>query len=326
MTRRVLGAPLRRQLLRAVAVAAAAVVLLTGAVAPASADHREPSLRVMTRNLYLGADLTPALDPTLDTPGLPGCGGLDLRREAGDRLRRPGRGDRRRDRPHRARPGRPAGGLRMADQRAGDCRPEPGLPGRAQAALAARGLDYAVASVSENAVIGPVPLVAPCASTTVGACQLTFTDRDVILVNRIDPAAALEQSAVRHLRRPTGLHPAAARGAGAVVPPRLGLDRREVPRPPVPLRHHPPGDLGLCQDPAGAGRGVPGRSGLRAGGRPGGRRLQLRRRWQLDPDLRAADRSAAGRLVGPRPGAGLHLLPGADADRPETSVRRSAST
>ena len=64
MTRRVLGAPLRRPLLRAVAVAAAAVVLLTGAVAPASADHREPSLRVMTRNLYLGADLTPALDPT----------------------------------------------------------------------------------------------------------------------------------------------------------------------------------------------------------------------------------------------------------------------
>jgi endonuclease/exonuclease/phosphatase family metal-dependent hydrolase len=53
-----------------------------------------------------------------------------------------------------------------------------------QAALAARGLRYTVAAVSVNAVIGPVPLVSPCASTTVGSCQLTFTDRDVILVNQ----------------------------------------------------------------------------------------------------------------------------------------------
>src|SRR5687767_5501068 len=66
MTRRVWGAPLSRPLLRAAAAFAAAVVLLTGAVAPAAADHREPSLRVMTRNLYLGADLTPALDPRND--------------------------------------------------------------------------------------------------------------------------------------------------------------------------------------------------------------------------------------------------------------------
>ncbi len=41
-----------------------------------------------------------------------------------------------------------------------------------------------MAAVSVNAVIGPVPLVSPCASTTVGACLLTFTDRDVILVNQ----------------------------------------------------------------------------------------------------------------------------------------------
>ena len=53
-----------------------------------------------------------------------------------------------------------------------------------QAALAARGLDYSVASTSVNAVIGPVPLISPCASTTVGACLLTFIDRDVILVNQ----------------------------------------------------------------------------------------------------------------------------------------------
>ena len=50
-------------------------------------------------------------------------------------------------------------------------------------ALAARGLAYEVAAVSVNAVIGPVPLVTPCRSAVVGACLLTFTDRDVILVN-----------------------------------------------------------------------------------------------------------------------------------------------
>jgi endonuclease/exonuclease/phosphatase family metal-dependent hydrolase len=50
------------------------------------------------------------------------------------------------------------------------------------AALAARGLDYDVAAVAENADIGPIPLVTPCGSTTVGACLVTLQDRDVILV------------------------------------------------------------------------------------------------------------------------------------------------
>jgi endonuclease/exonuclease/phosphatase family metal-dependent hydrolase len=52
-----------------------------------------------------------------------------------------------------------------------------------QEELTARGLDYTVASVSANARVGPVPLISPCGSTTVGACQVTFSDRDVILVN-----------------------------------------------------------------------------------------------------------------------------------------------
>jgi hypothetical protein len=49
--------------------------------------------------------------------------------------------------------------------------------------LTARGLNYAVASVSSNATIGPVPLVSPCGSSQIGACQITFKHRDVILVN-----------------------------------------------------------------------------------------------------------------------------------------------
>ena len=58
-----------------------------------------------------------------------------------------------------------------------------------QAALAKRGLDYRVAAVSDNADIGPAPLVAPAfgcglpTSPTTPQCVVTLQDRDVILVN-----------------------------------------------------------------------------------------------------------------------------------------------
>jgi endonuclease/exonuclease/phosphatase family metal-dependent hydrolase len=66
-----------------------------------------------------------------------------------------------------------------------------------QAQLAARGLHYDVAAVSDNADIGPVPLVGPaCTSTTIGACLLRFQDRDVILVNH--DRSGLSTSGARH--------------------------------------------------------------------------------------------------------------------------------
>ena len=49
--------------------------------------------------------------------------------------------------------------------------------------MTARGLNYTVASVADNANIGPIPLVTPCTSEIVGACLVTLKDRDVILVN-----------------------------------------------------------------------------------------------------------------------------------------------
>lgn len=49
-----------------------------------------------------------------------------------------------------------------------------------------RGLSYSVAAVSENALIGPVPLLAPC-SGPLFSCALTLQDRDVILVNEATP-------------------------------------------------------------------------------------------------------------------------------------------
>lgn len=59
------------------------------------------------------------------------------------------------------------------------------------AELAARGLDYEVAGVSQNANIGPAPLVAPdfgCLSVQPAPdCVVTLQDRDVILVNDDTP-------------------------------------------------------------------------------------------------------------------------------------------
>ena len=51
------------------------------------------------------------------------------------------------------------------------------------AALASRGLNYEVAATSDNADIGPVPLLTQPGCTTLGACSVTLKDRDVILVN-----------------------------------------------------------------------------------------------------------------------------------------------
>ena len=61
-----------------------------------------------------------------------------------------------------------------------------------EAELAERGLDYSVAAVSENADIGPAPLVAPgfgCAPPTTATpdCVVTLQDRDVVLVNDDTP-------------------------------------------------------------------------------------------------------------------------------------------
>lgn len=57
--------------------------------------------------------------------------------------------------------------------------------------LTARGLDYEVAAVSDNADIGPAPLVAPdfgCGlPVPAPACVVTLQDRDVILVNADTP-------------------------------------------------------------------------------------------------------------------------------------------
>lgn len=160
-----------------------AATLGLAVVAPptASASDRAPRVTVMTRNLYLGSSLVPALAATDATSfvtavariyGTQAFTNFPVRAGAiADEIAT--------HRPDLV-------GLQEVSiwQTSG-----PGAPASLdflttlQAALAARGLHYTVAAVSANANIGPAPLATPCGVAIVGACLVTLKDRDVILVN-----------------------------------------------------------------------------------------------------------------------------------------------
>jgi endonuclease/exonuclease/phosphatase family metal-dependent hydrolase len=161
-------------------VAPLAVVPATASAAPAPARE----LTVMSRNLYLGADLNPAAQAT-SIPALLGA----VATIYGHVLFT--------DFPARA--GALAAEIDAADPDLIGLQevslwsvtgptPAPGLDFLAilQAQLAARGLSYAVAATSWNADIGPLPLVAPCGGE-IGACTIRMQDRDVVLVRTSTP-------------------------------------------------------------------------------------------------------------------------------------------
>lgn len=181
--------------LRATAIAALAAVLalvVPGGVAQ-SAPH--PGLTVMTRNLYLGSSLAPAIGAGspeelvaavakiygtsvfTDFPTRAGALAAEVAATEPDLI-----------------------GLQEVSKWTAEATGT--APGAAPlsfdfldlllTALSAAGLNYSVAGVSDNAHIGPLPLIAPtvgCATITptpgglVPDCLLTFDDRDVILVN-----------------------------------------------------------------------------------------------------------------------------------------------
>lgn len=154
------------------------VALVLPLSAPGIAQARShPQVTVMSRNLYLGSDLAPALAATNPTDFVVAVATIygtmlftDFPARAGalaDEVLA--------DRPDLI-------GLQEVSRWAvAGTTPAPSLDFLAilQAQLVARGLQYDVAAVSDNADIGPVPLFGvPC----VGTCTLTFQDRDVILV------------------------------------------------------------------------------------------------------------------------------------------------
>jgi len=171
--------PMKRLLAR---LTAGILVLVPVALVPASAGAAPGAAReltVMSRNLYLGADLDPAAAAT-SLPQLLGEVAAIYAHVVGT------------DVP--ARMGAVADEIAATDPDLIGLQevslwsvtgptPFPGFDFLAilQAQLAARGESYSVASTSWNADIGPVPLVAPCGGA-IGSCTVRMQDRDVILV------------------------------------------------------------------------------------------------------------------------------------------------
>jgi endonuclease/exonuclease/phosphatase family metal-dependent hydrolase len=152
--------------------------------------YRHPHLTVMTQNLYLGSSLNPALRATTPTElvaavaqiyGAAVATNFPLRAEALADIIAVERPD--------------LVGLQEVTNWiaqplvAGANPPSFDFMTILQDALTARGLDYEVAAVSQNADIGPAPLVAPgfgCgqpSSPTTPQCVVRLQDRDVILVD-----------------------------------------------------------------------------------------------------------------------------------------------
>jgi endonuclease/exonuclease/phosphatase family metal-dependent hydrolase len=164
-----------------VGIVTLALAALTAPAAQAQPYRHGHELTVMTQNLYLGALLTPALVARNTPEFLAAVAGVYGAAQSTDFAAR---------------------AQAIADEIATD-KPDviglqevtkwetsgPGVPPSQdflailRAALADRGLHYEVAATSDNANVGPVPLVQPCASTVVGACLVTLKDRDVLLVN-----------------------------------------------------------------------------------------------------------------------------------------------
>lgn len=182
--------------MRTIARLLVALAVLVPVSAPAVASAgRATTVTVMTRNLYLGSDLTPALaaqDPiaflgavariwgnvqATSFPTRAGALADEVQAHHPDLI-----------------------GLEEVSRwtvRGPALTPSLDFLALLQARLADRGLHYAVAAESDNADIGPVPLVGPaCSSAVLGACSVELQDRDVILVNQ--DRSGLSTSGARH--------------------------------------------------------------------------------------------------------------------------------
>ena len=157
--------------------------------APAQAAPKDgDGLVVMTQNLYLGSSLTPALDATTADEFVAAVAQIYATVQYTDF---PARAEAIAD--EIAAHGPDVVGLQeVSTWTTAGLNPPPGYDflDILQSALDARGLSYTVAAVSDNADIGPAPLVSetcPVLAGTQFTCSVTLQDRDVILVNDDTP-------------------------------------------------------------------------------------------------------------------------------------------
>jgi endonuclease/exonuclease/phosphatase family metal-dependent hydrolase len=166
---------------------------------PPGKDKRQ--LTVMTQNLYLGSTLTPAITATTPAEFVAAVAQIYGTAVATDF---PGRAEAIADTIAAEKPD--LVGLQEVTnwiaRRTTSTSPLPSFDFLQilQGELEERGLDYSVAAVSQNADIGPAPLVAPplgCAPPTTATppCIVTLQDRDVILVSDDAPELDVRRSA-----------------------------------------------------------------------------------------------------------------------------------
>ena len=164
---------------RLAVLTAVALALLFSVAGPVTAKEK-PELTVMTQNLYLGADLTPVLSAPNPGAFLVAVAGLYAVVQASDF------------------PTRAAAIAAEIDRNDVDIvglqevakytTSGPGAPPSLDflaillEKLADRGLSFSVAAVGSNANVGPIPLIS-CSEVIVGACLISYEDRDAILVN-----------------------------------------------------------------------------------------------------------------------------------------------
>lgn len=160
----------------------ALLVAVMPAVPAQASPDKDADLVVMTQNLYLGSSLTPALSATTPEEFVEAVAQIYatvLRTDF------PARAQAIADEIEAAEPD--LVGLQEVSRwtTTGVGLPSYDFLALLQAALTARGLEYSVAAVVDNASIGPAPLAFPgCVDPVLGiTCSVQLDDRDVILVN-----------------------------------------------------------------------------------------------------------------------------------------------
>ncbi|HEY3190789.1 MAG TPA: endonuclease/exonuclease/phosphatase family protein, partial [Solirubrobacteraceae bacterium] len=157
----------------------AAVAAVAACLVPATAQAAVTPLTIETQNLYLGADLTPAIAAQNAGQFFAAANQIWANVKASDPAARMGKIA---DEIATAKPDIVA--LQEVSKwtatNFGTSEPSFDFLTLLQSALSARGQSYTVASTSNNANIGPIPL--PAGTPTPPFFLLTFQDRDVILV------------------------------------------------------------------------------------------------------------------------------------------------